>query len=112
MTTTAFTTHRDCWLHDMGSMHPECPDRLSAINDRLIAAGLDMYISFYDAPVAEREQITRVHPAEYLESLLGNVPEHGIRHLDPATQRSPATMKAPLRSAGAGVSAPSPVLVA
>ena len=103
MTTTAFITHRDCWLHDMGSMHPECPDRLSAINDRLIAAGLDMYISFYDAPVAEREQITRVHPAEYLESLLGNVPEHGIRHLDPDTAMSPGTMKAALRSAGAGV---------
>ena len=39
MTTTAFITHRDCWLHDMGTMHPECPDRLSAINDRLIASG-------------------------------------------------------------------------
>ena len=48
-------------------------------------------------------QITRVHPAEYLESLLGNVPEHGIRHLDPDTAMSPGTMKAALRSAGAGV---------
>ncbi|ENO88932.1 histone deacetylase family protein [Thauera linaloolentis] len=105
MTTTAFITHRDCWLHDMGSMHPECPDRLSAINDRLIAAGLDMYISFYDAPVATREQIIRAHPENYLDELLDSVPEHGIRHLDPDTAMSPGTMKAALRSAGAGVMA-------
>ena len=103
MTTTAFITHRDCWLHDMGSMHPECPDRLAAINDRLIAAGLDMYISFYDAPVATHEQITRAHSQSYLDELLSSVPEHGIRHLDPDTAMSPGTMKAALRSAGAGV---------
>jgi len=58
--TTAFITHRDCWLHDMGSHHPECPERLSAISDRLIAAGLDMYLSFYDAPLATLEEIARV----------------------------------------------------
>ena len=42
---TAFITHRDCWLHDMGAHHPECPERLSAISDRLIAAGLG-HVSF------------------------------------------------------------------
>ena len=81
MTTTAFITHRDCWLHNMGEMHPECPDRLGAINDRLIAAGLDMYITFHDAPLATREQIIRVHPESYLDELFNSVPEHGIRHL-------------------------------
>ena len=64
MTTTAFITHRDCWLHDMGTFHPECPDRLAAINDRLIAAGLDLYLSFYDAPLASAEQILRVPPGQ------------------------------------------------
>ena len=110
MTTTAFITHRDCWLHDMGSFHPECPDRLAAINDRLIAAGLDLYLSFYDAPLATPEQITRAHPSEYFESLMANVPEHGIRHLDPDTAMNPNTMKAALRSAGAGVLATDLVL--
>ncbi|MBL8444571.1 MAG: histone deacetylase family protein [Zoogloeaceae bacterium] len=103
MTSTAFITHRDCWLHDMGSFHPECPDRLAAINDRLIAAGLDLYLSFYDAPLATSEQVTRVHPQAYFDELLAAVPEHGIRHLDPDTAMSPNTMKAALRSAGAGV---------
>jgi acetoin utilization deacetylase AcuC-like enzyme len=103
MTTTAFITHRDCWLHEMGSFHPECPDRLAAINDRLIAAGLDMYLSFYDAPLATTEQIVRAHSAEYVEELIDSVPEHGIRHLDPDTAMNPNTMKAALRSAGAGI---------
>lgn len=101
--TTAFITHRECWLHDMGKFHPECPDRLAAINDRLIAAGLDLYLSFIDAPVATREQVARAHPASYFDELMANVPEHGIRHLDPDTAMNPNTMKAALRSAGAGI---------
>ncbi len=87
----------------MGDMHPESPERLSAINDRLIASGLDMYISFHDAPLATREQILRVHPAEYLDDLLDKVPETGIRRLDPDTAMNPGTMQAALRSAGAGI---------
>lgn len=110
MTTTAFITHRECWLHDMGTFHPECSDRLAAINDRLIAAGIDLYLSFYDAPQATPEQIARAHSHGYLEDLMANVPEHGIRHLDPDTAMNPETMKAALRSAGAGVLATDLVL--
>ncbi len=110
MTTTAFITHRDCWQHNMGSFHPESPDRLAAINDRLIAAGIDLYLSFHDAPEATREQIGRAHPVEYFDELMSSVPEHGIRHLDPDTAMSPGTMKAALRSAGAAVLATDLVL--
>ena len=101
--TTAFITHRDCWLHDMGAHHPECPERLSAINDRLIAAGLDMYLSFHDAPLATSEQIARVHPPEYIRLVAESAPQHGIVHLDPDTAMNPGTWQAALRSAGAGV---------
>jgi acetoin utilization deacetylase AcuC-like enzyme len=45
VTSTAFITHRDCQLHDMGSYHPEAPERLNAISDHLIAQGLDSYFS-------------------------------------------------------------------
>ncbi len=101
--TTAFITHRDCWLHDMGVHHPECPERLSAINDRLIAAGLDLYLSFHDAPLATLEQIARVHASEYVRSIADSAPERGIVHLDPDTAMGPGTWQAALRSAGAGV---------
>ena len=110
MTSTAFITHRDCWLHNMGEHHPESPERLAAINDRLIAAGLDMYLSFHDAPLATVEQLSRAHPREHVEEILASVPESGIRHLDPDTAMSPGTMKAALRSAGAGVLATDLVL--
>jgi len=87
----------------MGEHHPESPERLAAINDRLIAAGLDMYLAFHDAPLASVEQISRAHPRPHVEELLASVPEHGIRHLDPDTAVCPNTMKAALRSAGAGI---------
>jgi len=87
----------------MGAHHPECPDRLSAIQDRLIAAGLDLYLSFHDAPLAEEEQLLRVHPQGYVDSLRANSPEQGIFHLDPDTAMSPGTLQAAYRAAGAGV---------
>jgi acetoin utilization deacetylase AcuC-like enzyme len=101
--TTAFITHRDCWRHDMGAHHPECPERLGAIQDRLIAAGLDLYLSYHDAPLAEMEQLLRVHPRKYVEMVEASSPESGIFHLDPDTAMSPGTWQAALRSAGAGV---------
>lgn len=101
--TTAFITHRDCWLHDMGSYHPECPERLAAISDRLIASGLDMYLTFYDAPVATPDQLERVHPREYIDAIVRSAPSHGIVHLDPDTAMCPGTLQAALRSAGAGI---------
>lgn len=90
-------------LHDMGSHHPESPDRLSAISDRLIASGLDLYLAFHDAPQAEIEHLSRAHPVEYVEEILSIVPINGIHHLDPDTAMCAGTVKAALRAAGAGV---------
>jgi acetoin utilization deacetylase AcuC-like enzyme len=101
--TIAFISHRDCLLHDMGAHHPECPDRLAAIQDRLIAAGLDIYLSFHDAPEAEEDHLLRVHPRNYIDAIHASAPAHGIHHLDPDTAMSPGTLKAALRAAGAGV---------
>lgn len=103
MSSTAFITHRDCFLHDMGSLHPECPARLSAINDHLIAQGLDHYLVHHEAPLATFEQLLRVHPASHLTRLKESSPLHGIVHLDPDTAMNPYTWQAALRSAGAGV---------
>lgn len=101
--TIAYITHRDCLLHDMGAHHPECPGRLGAIQDRLIAAGLDLYLSYHDAPVATEEQLLRAHAKSYIDMIYASVPENGIYHLDPDTAMSPGTLKAALRAAGAGV---------
>jgi acetoin utilization deacetylase AcuC-like enzyme len=101
--TIAFISHRDCLLHDMGAHHPECPERLGAIQDPLIAAGLDIYLSFHDAPVAEPAHLLRAHPQSYIDYIHASSPAHGIHHLDPDTAMSPGTLPAALRAAGAGV---------
>lgn len=101
--TTAFISHPDCLLHDMGGHHPECAERLSAINDRLIAAGLDRHLAFHDAPLATRAQLGRAHDEAYIDELFRSVPQHGLHHLDPDTAMCPHTLQAALRAAGAGV---------
>ncbi|MDD5175797.1 MAG: histone deacetylase family protein [Sterolibacterium sp.] len=101
--TTAFITHRDCWQHDMGAHHPECPDRLGAINDRLISSGIDLHLAYYDAPLATREQLLRAHPSKHIEFIEQSAPKHGIVHVDPDTAMNSGTWNAALRSAGAGV---------
>ena len=100
---TAFISHRDCWQHDMGTHHPECPARLDAINDRLIAAGLDLYLEHHQAPLADMEQLLRAHVRRYIETLADSAPQSGIVHVDPDTAMCPGTWTAALRAAGAGV---------
>lgn len=87
----------------MGAHHPECPERLGAIQDRLIASGLDLYLTYHDAPLVEMEQLERVHPRSYIDALQASAPSHGIVHVDPDTAMSPGTWQAALRAAGAGV---------
>jgi acetoin utilization deacetylase AcuC-like enzyme len=100
---TAFITHADCLRHDMGSYHPECPQRLSAIDDQLISSGIGQYLQHYEAPRATLDQIARVHPREYIEAIQAAAPARGIVHLDPDTAMSPGTWDAALRAAGAAV---------
>jgi acetoin utilization deacetylase AcuC-like enzyme len=101
--TTALIRHRDCLLHDMGQHHPECPDRLHAIEDQLISSGLIAYLAEYEAPAATREQLERVHSADYVAALEACVPTRGLVHLDPDTAMNAHSLGAALRSAGAVV---------
>jgi acetoin utilization deacetylase AcuC-like enzyme len=101
--TTAFITHADCARHDMGSYHPECPERLSAIEDQLISSGIGQYLERFEAPRASVEQLSRVHPREYIEAIGRAAPKQGLVHLDPDTAMSPGTWDASLRAAGAAV---------
>ena len=101
--TVAFITHPDCLLHEMGPDHPERPERLGAIEDRLISARLDYVTSRHDAPLATREQLLRVHDAAYLDALERLAPSSGLVQLDPDTAMNPFTLRAALRAAGAAV---------
>jgi len=100
---TAFISHADCLKHDMGAGHPEQPARLTAIEDQLIASGIDAALRRYEAPLASDEQLARVHPPEYVAAIREAAPESGRVHLDPDTAMNPYSLNAALRGAGAGV---------
>ncbi|MCP5164588.1 MAG: histone deacetylase family protein [Pseudomonadales bacterium] len=101
----AYLSHPDCQLHDMGHHHPERPARLGAINDRLLATGLDMALHHYNAPLVRRELLEAVHDPAYVERLFGIAPEEGLVWVDDDTAMAPHTLNAALRAAGAAVMA-------
>ncbi len=112
--TTAFYSHPECRLHDMGQGHPECPARLDAISDHLRATGLDVALEFRDAPLATLDQLERAHSAGYvteLRDVMAQVTAEGRRRaLDPDTMVCPDSWQAALRAAGAAVAATDEVI--
>src|SRR5256714_842492 len=102
---TALVTHADCLRHDMGAHHPEQPARLSAIADQLISSGIGEHLQRYEAPFATDEQLSRVHPLDYVHAIRDAAPKQGTVHLDPDTAMNRYTLDAALRAAGAGVMA-------
>jgi acetoin utilization deacetylase AcuC-like enzyme len=101
--TIAYISHSACGLHTMGDNHPEAPARLAAIEDQLLASGLEFALRRYEAPAATREQLRRVHDAHYVERIFSLVPETGLRWLDADTAMNPHTLEAALYAAGAVV---------
>ncbi len=102
---TAYISHPLCLKHDMGAHHPECPARIHAIEDQLIASGLFGYLQHHEAPEVTREQLLRVHEADYLDAIAAAAPYQGLVMLDGDTSMNPFTYPAALRAAGAVVMA-------
>jgi acetoin utilization deacetylase AcuC-like enzyme len=100
---TAFISHPDCLKHEMGAWHPERPERLTAIEDQLIASGVGQHLARYEAPLASDEELARVHPLEYVRAIRDAAPAEGTVHLDPDTAMNPHSLRAALRAAGAAV---------
>ncbi len=99
-----------CLRHEMGSWHPECPERLTAIDDQLIASGVDLGLDAREAPAATSADLLRVHPADYLDGLTRQVPSAGYTALDPDTVMCPATLEAATHAAGAALAATDAVI--
>ncbi|MDP9901414.1 histone deacetylase family protein [Variovorax ginsengisoli] len=116
---TGYFTHRDCWKHDMGGGHPECPQRLDAIEDRLLLTGVGDALTHGEVPLATLPQITRAHTVAHLEHLqeltqrlIADVPAGGPGHamLDPDTLLMRDTVQAARRAAGAAIAATDAVM--
>src|ERR1700754_3998613 len=113
--TTAFYSHPECRGHDMGRGHPECPQRLDAIDDYLLASGVDVALQRREAPLVNLADVAHAHASGYvagLRDVLEEVQDKNIplRSLDPDTAASPGTWRAVQRAAGAAVAATDAVL--
>ena len=111
---TAIYSHPDCRLHDMGEGHPECPQRLDAIHDYLLATGLEAALDARSAPLADLKSLALAHeplrPGTAGPARTGGRQSGEPRALDPDTVAGPGTWRAALRAAGAAVAATDAVI--
>ncbi len=119
MNKTGYFTHSDCRKHDMGRGHPECPERLDAIEDRLLISGVGDALDRREAPLAPLADLELAHGRMHVaslrglsdglkEELLAGGPEHV--QIDPDTCMNSSTWEASLRSAGAALAATDAVM--
>ena len=103
----------------MGPGHPECPERLDAIEDRLLVTGLDLALERYEAPPAALADIELAHPRLHIAALRGlhdwlreDLEAGGppYSQIDPDTSINAYTWPAALRAAGAAIAATDAVM--
>jgi acetoin utilization deacetylase AcuC-like enzyme len=116
---TGYFTHPDCRRHDMGRGHPECPERLDAIEDRLLASGVGDALDRREAPLASTDLLELAHDRTHVSALRGLADEvreqedaggRGLVHIDPDTAMNRHSWNAALRGAGAALAATDAVI--
>ncbi|MDO8276347.1 MAG: histone deacetylase family protein, partial [Serpentinimonas sp.] len=119
MKPTGYFTHPICRKHDMGAGHPECADRLGAIEDRLLITGLADALERREPGPASQSELELAHSRSYIASLRGMTDELNEEikaggpqrlQLDPDTSINPYTYQAALMAAGAALNATDAVL--
>ena len=103
--TTAYISHPDFMKHEMGRHHPECPERIQAIEDQLIQSRLDAFLKSIDPPLASVADITRGHTDDHLAFIKSKAPSSGYAMIDGDTIMNTATWNVCLRAAGAAIAA-------
>ncbi|MBG9387531.1 histone deacetylase family protein [Caenimonas aquaedulcis] len=119
MNKTGYFTHPDCRRHEMGPGHPECPERLDAIEDRLLASGVGDALDRREAPEASTEIIELAHSKMLVNAIRGlqmELAEHiaaggrGYAQIDPDTAMNPSSWSAVLHACGAVLAATDAVI--
>jgi acetoin utilization deacetylase AcuC-like enzyme len=119
MNKTGFYTHPSSLLHEMGEGHPECPERLHAIYDRMLMTGLDIGLQNIQAGPASNADLELAHTKMHIASLRGlsdqlidDMKAGGPGHIqvDPDTSMNEHTWTAILHAAGAAIQATDAVI--
>ena len=101
----AYISHPICLQHEMGTHHPECPARLTAIQQHFKSSGLMDELISLEARPADWSLVTRAHPQSMIDHLLALNPEQGLAFIDADTAMNPYSLNAALHAAGAAVQA-------
>ncbi|MCV6588138.1 MAG: histone deacetylase family protein [Marinobacterium sp.] len=101
--TTAFITHQDCSLHNMGPEHPESPVRLAAIRKVLEKTGLLQELEQIESVHITPEQIQLAHAKLHQKRLEMKLPEKGIVYTDEDTALCPDSLHAASLAAGSTI---------
>lgn len=107
---TAVISHPHCRKHVMTDEHPECPQRLDAIADRLLASGVDLAVEQKQAPKATLQHFALAHDDTLINKVISSIPSEGVSELDADTWLCPDSMKAIERAVGAGILAVDDIL--
>jgi acetoin utilization deacetylase AcuC-like enzyme len=99
----AYLSHPSSTLHEMGEGHPECPDRVRVVADRLLTSGLLDLLESVEAPAATREQLLRAHTGMHVNDIEARSPVTGYARVDPDTVMNNRTLLAARHAAGAVV---------
>lgn len=102
---TGLVYHPAYLEHDMGAGHPESPNRLHAIMQRLEESGTTAQLTRIEPRRAEDEWITQVHSPNYVASLNRHAPMDGRVSLDSDTLMSPGSLQAAYLAAGGALAA-------
>ena len=98
----------------MGAGHPECPQRLAAIEDQLLVSGVMDVLKPFEAPLVSDEAIQAAHTAAHwqrLQHLHEQVVTTGqTQAIDGDTAMNVYSLEAAQRAAGAAVAAVDAVL--
>ena len=100
--------HSDCLLKDNGLNHPERKERLETIISS-IKNIKSFKIDFKEAPLANINTVSLVHPKKHIEKIFSNIPKSGLIGVEKEpyadTMLCPNSKNAILRSCGAGIAA-------
>lgn len=100
---TAYVTHELFSRHEVPGGHPECPQRLAAIEEALRNKNIMPHLLRPEAAPATRAQIERVHTPRLIDQLQTCAPAAGFASLDPDTFMGPDSLDAAWHAAGAGI---------